>query len=182
MNLSALFVRRSVFKHLDCINSSCRFREGLQTLGVFDQVNKLFLSAYEHTETDSLSQHRPFNLIQVQLYPSAFCTVFCKAAVRLTAQAVSRLFTVNFSQQEDKLNRETAVISFWRHFLLECEGTPGLFFYFFFFKQFWWTVSTRLYTETIGGGVPAAADIKIYISYQADQMIRVQHNIASEIK
>ncbi|XP_036927071.1 G2/M phase-specific E3 ubiquitin-protein ligase [Acanthopagrus latus] len=71
-----------------------RFREGLQTLGVFDQV---------------------------QLYPSAFCTVFCKAAVRLTAQAVSRLFTVNFSQQEDKLNRETAVISFWRHFLLECE-------------------------------------------------------------
>uniref|UniRef100_A0A671VAR0 G2/M-phase specific E3 ubiquitin protein ligase n=1 Tax=Sparus aurata TaxID=8175 RepID=A0A671VAR0_SPAAU len=71
-----------------------RFREGLQTLGVFDQV---------------------------QLYPSAFCTVFCEAAVPLTAQTVSRLFTVNFSQQEEKLNRETAVISFWRHFLLECE-------------------------------------------------------------
>lgn len=79
-------------------------------------------------ETDSSSQHRSFNLIQVQLYPSAFCTVFCEAAVPLTAQTVSRLFTVNFSQQEEELNRETAVISFWRHFLLECEGTPGLFF------------------------------------------------------
>lgn len=136
MNLSVLCLFDSVFKHLDCIISSCRFREGLQTLGVFDQVIKVFfflriktLKDYQTAqhETDSLSQHRSFNLIQVQLYPSAFCTVFCEAAVPLTAQTVSRLFTVNFSQQEEKLNRETAVISFWRHFLLECEGTPGLF-------------------------------------------------------
>ncbi|KAM7403780.1 hypothetical protein PAMA_004287 [Pampus argenteus] len=71
-----------------------RIREGLQTLGVFDQV---------------------------QLFPSVFCGVFCEAAVRLTAQTVGQLFTINFSQQEDRLNRETPVISFWRHFLLESE-------------------------------------------------------------
>ncbi|KAI3367481.1 hypothetical protein L3Q82_026203, partial [Scortum barcoo] len=71
-----------------------RFREGLQTLGVFDQV---------------------------QLFPLVFCGVFCDTSDRLTAQTVDRLFTVKFSQQEATLNRETAVISFWRHFLLECE-------------------------------------------------------------
>ncbi|XP_056248562.1 G2/M phase-specific E3 ubiquitin-protein ligase [Seriola aureovittata] len=71
-----------------------RFREGLQTLGVFDQV---------------------------QLFPSAFCGVFCEADDRLTAQTLAQLFTVHFSQQEDRLNRETPVVTFWRHFLLECE-------------------------------------------------------------
>ncbi|XP_049918248.1 G2/M phase-specific E3 ubiquitin-protein ligase [Epinephelus moara] len=71
-----------------------RFREGLQTLGVFDQV---------------------------QLFPSLFCGVFCEAADRLTAQTVGQIFTVNFSQQEERLSRETPVISFWRHFLRECE-------------------------------------------------------------
>ncbi|XP_042243967.1 G2/M phase-specific E3 ubiquitin-protein ligase [Thunnus maccoyii] len=71
-----------------------RIREGLQTLGVFDQV---------------------------QLFPSAFCGVFCEAADRLTAQTVGQLFAVNFSQQEERLNRETRVISFWRHFLMESE-------------------------------------------------------------
>ncbi|XP_068195163.1 G2/M phase-specific E3 ubiquitin-protein ligase [Antennarius striatus] len=71
-----------------------RFREGLQTLGVFDQV---------------------------QLYPSVFCGVFCSASVRLSAQNVGQLFAVNFSQLEDRLNKETPVVSFWRHFLLECE-------------------------------------------------------------
>nr|XP_046269770.1 G2/M phase-specific E3 ubiquitin-protein ligase isoform X2 [Scatophagus argus] len=71
-----------------------RFREGLQTLGVFDQV---------------------------QLFPSVFCSVFCEATARLTAQTVAQLFTVHFSQQEDRLIRETSVVTFWRHFLLECE-------------------------------------------------------------
>ncbi|XP_026194631.1 G2/M phase-specific E3 ubiquitin-protein ligase isoform X2 [Anabas testudineus] len=71
-----------------------RLREGLQTLGVFNQV---------------------------QLFPSVFCSVFCEAASRLTAQTVGQLFTVNFSQQEERLSRETPVITFWRHFLLECE-------------------------------------------------------------
>ncbi|XP_041668056.1 G2/M phase-specific E3 ubiquitin-protein ligase [Cheilinus undulatus] len=71
-----------------------RFREGLQTLGVFDQV---------------------------QLFPAVFCSVFCKATVQLTAQTLGQLFTVNFSSQEEKVNMETTTISFWRHFLLECE-------------------------------------------------------------
>uniref|UniRef100_UPI0037E8E79B G2/M phase-specific E3 ubiquitin-protein ligase n=1 Tax=Semicossyphus pulcher TaxID=241346 RepID=UPI0037E8E79B len=71
-----------------------RFREGLQTLGIFDQV---------------------------QLFPLVFCGVFCEASVQLTAQTVGQLFTVSFSLQEEKLNVETAVVSFWRHFLLECE-------------------------------------------------------------
>ncbi|XP_076604161.1 G2/M phase-specific E3 ubiquitin-protein ligase [Chaetodon auriga] len=71
-----------------------RFRAGLQTLGVFDQV---------------------------QLFPSVFYSVFCETAVRLTAQTVGQIFTINFSSQEDRLNRETPVITFWRHFLLECE-------------------------------------------------------------
>ncbi|XP_041827269.1 G2/M phase-specific E3 ubiquitin-protein ligase [Melanotaenia boesemani] len=71
-----------------------RFQQGLQTLGVFEQV---------------------------QLFPSVFCRVFCEAADHLTAQMLSQLFTVNFSEQEEKVSRETAIISFWRHFLLECE-------------------------------------------------------------
>ncbi|XP_017295885.1 G2/M phase-specific E3 ubiquitin-protein ligase [Kryptolebias marmoratus] len=71
-----------------------RFREGLQTLGVFDQV---------------------------QLFPSVFFSVFCQAAENVTAQTLSCLFTVSFSEQEDKLKRETPVVTFWRHFLLECE-------------------------------------------------------------
>ncbi|KAE8289557.1 G2/M phase-specific E3 ubiquitin-protein ligase [Larimichthys crocea] len=71
-----------------------RFREGLQTLGVFDQV---------------------------QLFPSAFYSVFCKVDVRLTARSLGQLFSVNHSQQEDRLKREMPVVTFWRHFLLECE-------------------------------------------------------------
>ncbi|XP_069391325.1 G2/M phase-specific E3 ubiquitin-protein ligase isoform X1 [Paralichthys olivaceus] len=71
-----------------------RFREGLQTLGVFDQV---------------------------QLFPSVFYSIFCEAAGRLTAQTVGQLFTVHFSEQEEKLERETPIVTFWRHFLLECE-------------------------------------------------------------
>uniref|UniRef100_A0A3B4G9Q8 G2/M-phase specific E3 ubiquitin protein ligase n=1 Tax=Pundamilia nyererei TaxID=303518 RepID=A0A3B4G9Q8_9CICH len=71
-----------------------RFREGLQTLGVFDQV---------------------------QLFPSVFCGVFCEAGDHLTAQKIGQLFTINFSEQEVKLKRETPVVTFWRHFLLECE-------------------------------------------------------------
>ncbi|XP_047466672.1 G2/M phase-specific E3 ubiquitin-protein ligase isoform X5 [Mugil cephalus] len=71
-----------------------RFREGLRTLGVFQQV---------------------------QLLPSFFFDVFCQAADRLSAQTLGRLFTVCFSEDEDKLNRETPVITFWRHFLVETE-------------------------------------------------------------
>ncbi|KAF7201219.1 G2/M phase-specific E3 ubiquitin-protein ligase [Nothobranchius furzeri] len=71
-----------------------RFREGLQTLGVGGQV---------------------------QLFPSVFYRVFCESAERITAQTLSQVFTISFSEQQDKLERETPVVTFWRHFLLECE-------------------------------------------------------------
>ncbi|XP_061599505.1 G2/M phase-specific E3 ubiquitin-protein ligase [Cololabis saira] len=71
-----------------------RFREGLQTLGVFDQA---------------------------QLFPAAFYDIFCEPADRITAQTLEQLFTVSFSQQKHKQTREIPVVTFWRHFLLECE-------------------------------------------------------------
>ncbi|XP_034531534.1 G2/M phase-specific E3 ubiquitin-protein ligase isoform X2 [Notolabrus celidotus] len=71
-----------------------RFREGLQTLGIFDQV---------------------------QLFPSVFRGVFCEAADRLTAQTLAQLFDLKFSSEQEKLSKETPVSSFWRRFLLECE-------------------------------------------------------------
>ncbi|XP_074548313.1 G2/M phase-specific E3 ubiquitin-protein ligase [Halichoeres trimaculatus] len=71
-----------------------RFREGLQTFGIFNQV---------------------------QLFPSVFCRVFCEAMVQLTAQTLGQLFTVSFSTETEKLKMEKAVITFWKHFLLECE-------------------------------------------------------------
>ncbi|KAG7233451.1 hypothetical protein INR49_007019 [Caranx melampygus] len=72
-----------------------RLREGLQMLGVFDQV---------------------------QLFPSSFRGVFCEVAERLTAQTVAQLFRVNFSAQQERTDRETPTVTFWRHFLVECEG------------------------------------------------------------
>lgn len=64
----------------------------------------------------------PSFLVQVQLFPSTFFSVFCRASAPLTAQTVSRLFSVNFSEDQERLNEEMPIISFWRHFLLECEG------------------------------------------------------------
>uniref|UniRef100_A0A3P8VQS1 G2/M-phase specific E3 ubiquitin protein ligase n=1 Tax=Cynoglossus semilaevis TaxID=244447 RepID=A0A3P8VQS1_CYNSE len=71
-----------------------RFREGLQTLGVFKQV---------------------------QLFPSFYSAVFCEAETPLTAQTLSKFFTIRLSEQQEKLNKETPIVSFWRHFLVECE-------------------------------------------------------------
>ncbi|XP_029972907.1 G2/M phase-specific E3 ubiquitin-protein ligase [Salarias fasciatus] len=71
-----------------------RFREGLQTLGVFEQV---------------------------LLFPSLFFEVFCQPDDQLTAQTVAQLFTFRFSERKEKLNQEMPVASFWRHFLMECE-------------------------------------------------------------
>ncbi|KAM4625242.1 G2/M phase-specific E3 ubiquitin-protein ligase [Polymixia lowei] len=71
-----------------------RFREGLRTLGVFEQV---------------------------QLFPALFSRLFCGPADVLTAQSISDLFTVCFSRQQDRQDREMPTITFWRHFLLECE-------------------------------------------------------------
>ncbi|KAM8913942.1 G2/M phase-specific E3 ubiquitin-protein ligase isoform 1-T2 [Spinachia spinachia] len=72
-----------------------RFREGLQTLGVFDQV---------------------------QLFPSVFHSVFCQVEDSLSAQTLHQLFSVHFSQQGDRRSRETPVFSFWRRFLQDCEA------------------------------------------------------------
>lgn len=64
----------------------------------------------------------PSFLVQVQLFPSVFFGVFCEDSAQLTAQMVSRFFAVNFSEDQERLNREMPIITFWRHFLLECEG------------------------------------------------------------
>ena len=73
--------------------------------------------------TDARADLWPSDLIQAQLFPLAFRSVFCETADRLMAQTVGQLFTVNLSQGEETANRETPVVTFWRHFLLECEGT-----------------------------------------------------------
>ncbi|XP_028293943.1 G2/M phase-specific E3 ubiquitin-protein ligase [Gouania willdenowi] len=72
-----------------------RFREGLQTLGVFNQV---------------------------QLFPLLFLELFCEPWERLGAQGVAQLFTLTFSQQEQQLREETHVATYWRRFLHDCEG------------------------------------------------------------
>ncbi|XP_068456997.1 G2/M phase-specific E3 ubiquitin-protein ligase isoform X4 [Clinocottus analis] len=69
-----------------------RFREGLQTLAVFHQV---------------------------QMFPQVFSSVFCDS--RLSARSLSQAFSFLFSQQEVLLSRETPVSSFWTRLLLDCE-------------------------------------------------------------
>ncbi|KAM9433646.1 G2/M phase-specific E3 ubiquitin-protein ligase isoform 1-T1 [Salvelinus alpinus] len=71
-----------------------RFCEGLKTLGVFDQV---------------------------QMFPGAFVSLFCSSPDKLTAETMSALFTVKFSEQEETTGKESAVVTFWRHYLVECE-------------------------------------------------------------
>lgn len=73
---------------------------------------------------------------QVQLFPSVFCGVFCEAGDHLTAQKIGQLFTINFSEQEEKLKRETPVVTFWRHFLLECEGEMLILFFIIINKKY----------------------------------------------
>ncbi|MED6262036.1 hypothetical protein ATANTOWER_013593 [Ataeniobius toweri] len=90
---STLYASSTLNKYFPMIRQS-RLREGLHTLGVFDQV---------------------------QLFPSVFFGVFCEATQPLKAEMLGQLFTINFSEQEEKLNKETPVVTFWRHLLLECE-------------------------------------------------------------
>ncbi|XP_046874290.1 G2/M phase-specific E3 ubiquitin-protein ligase isoform X1 [Hypomesus transpacificus] len=71
-----------------------RFREGLKTLGVFQQV---------------------------QMFPEVFFKVFCGPSEKLNADTVFSLFTVVFSDNQNLSRKETVVVTFWRHFLLECE-------------------------------------------------------------
>ncbi|KAL0969735.1 hypothetical protein UPYG_G00231580 [Umbra pygmaea] len=71
-----------------------RFREGLKTLGVLEQV---------------------------QMFPGAFVDLFCSSPDKLTAECVAALFTVQFSDKEETSAKESNVVTFWKHYLLECE-------------------------------------------------------------
>ncbi|XP_061079128.1 G2/M phase-specific E3 ubiquitin-protein ligase isoform X2 [Conger conger] len=71
-----------------------RFREGLKTLGLFDQI---------------------------QMDPEAFSTLFCSPPHKISADSVANLFSVQFSDDEDKKTKETRMASFWKQYLLECE-------------------------------------------------------------
>lgn len=100
-----------------------RFREGLGTLGLFQQVISPSDPSGRRRRGGFLFSPLSSLLIQVQLFPSAFFSVFCRGAwPQLTAQKVSRCFALTFSEDQEQLHRETLVFSFWRHFLLECEG------------------------------------------------------------
>ncbi|XP_036398859.1 G2/M phase-specific E3 ubiquitin-protein ligase [Megalops cyprinoides] len=71
-----------------------RFREGLKTLGVFDEI---------------------------QTHPEAFSSVFCCPPCRLSAGGMADLFTVHFSDIEEQKTKEMAALGFWRQYLHECE-------------------------------------------------------------
>ncbi|KAG7465615.1 hypothetical protein MATL_G00155430 [Megalops atlanticus] len=71
-----------------------RFRDGLKTLGVFDEI---------------------------QTHPEVFRPVFCCPPCRLSAGGMPDLFTVRFSDIEERKAKEMAVLGFWRQYLHECE-------------------------------------------------------------
>lgn len=71
-----------------------RFREGLRTLGVFEQV---------------------------QMCTEGFYSVFCGPVEKLTAESILELFTTRFSEEEDLKAQEYTTQSFWKQYLHECE-------------------------------------------------------------
>ncbi|KAA0711219.1 G2/M phase-specific E3 ubiquitin-protein ligase [Triplophysa tibetana] len=71
-----------------------RFREGLRTLGVFEQV---------------------------QMCAESFYSVFCGPVERMTAKSILELFTIRFSEEEDLKAKENTAINFWEQYLHECE-------------------------------------------------------------
>ncbi|KTG47371.1 hypothetical protein cypCar_00012387 [Cyprinus carpio] len=71
-----------------------RFREGLRTLGLFEQV---------------------------QMCTEAFHSVFCGPVERLTAESVMELFTVRFSEEKEQQEKENTTVDFWKKYLHECE-------------------------------------------------------------
>ena len=56
------------------------------------------------------------------MFPEVFFKVFCGPSEKLNADTVFSLFTVVFSDNQNLSRKETVVVTFWRHFLLECEG------------------------------------------------------------
>lgn len=95
----------NIFKHLhfpsfkanvhSCSYFFERFREGLRTLGMFEQV---------------------------QMCSETFYSVFCGPVERLTAESVMELFTTRLSEEKEKQAKENATINFWKQYLHECEG------------------------------------------------------------
>ncbi|XP_050989334.1 G2/M phase-specific E3 ubiquitin-protein ligase isoform X1 [Labeo rohita] len=71
-----------------------RFREGLRTLGLFEQV---------------------------QMCTEAFHSVFCGPVERLTAESVMELFTIQFSEEKEQHEKENTTVKFWKKYLHECE-------------------------------------------------------------
>ncbi|MBN3302887.1 G2E3 ligase, partial [Amia calva] len=71
-----------------------RFREGLKTLGVLDQIQK---------------------------FPEVFSPVFCGRPEKLTAEKMGDLFTVHYSSDENRVTVEMTVVEFWRQYLQDCE-------------------------------------------------------------
>ncbi len=72
-----------------------RFREGLRTLGLFEQV---------------------------QMCTEAFHSVFCGPVERLTAESVMELFTVRVSEEKEQKEQENTTLNFWKNYLHDCEG------------------------------------------------------------
>jgi len=72
-----------------------RFREGLRTLGLFEQV---------------------------QMCAESFYSVFCGPVERLTAESVMELFTARFSEEKEQQAKENTTIHYWKQFLQECDG------------------------------------------------------------
>ncbi|KTF93332.1 hypothetical protein cypCar_00023136 [Cyprinus carpio] len=70
------------------------FREGLRTLGLFEQV---------------------------QMCTEAFHSVFCGPVERLTAESVMELFTVQFSEEKEQQEKESTTLNFWKKYLHECD-------------------------------------------------------------
>ncbi|XP_023656465.1 G2/M phase-specific E3 ubiquitin-protein ligase isoform X1 [Paramormyrops kingsleyae] len=71
-----------------------RFREGLNTLGLFEQI---------------------------QMFPGPFCDLFCSSPEKMSAGTMDSLFSVQFSVNEEKKKKERTVVGFWRQYLHECE-------------------------------------------------------------
>ncbi|XP_026856170.2 G2/M phase-specific E3 ubiquitin-protein ligase [Electrophorus electricus] len=72
-----------------------RFREGLRTLGVFEQV---------------------------QACAEGFYQVFCGPVETMTAESIFSLFTPWFSEEEEQKAKEDMTLGFWKQYLHECEG------------------------------------------------------------
>lgn len=72
-----------------------RFREGLRTLGVFEQV---------------------------QMCAEDFYSVFCGLEKRIKAKSILAVFTTRFSGEEKLNAKENTTFNFWERYLHECEG------------------------------------------------------------